>query len=71
MSAMTGSEITSSGFAVGGCSEASHAMRRLVGLQREYRCSAGHEHRSWERLRACPDCGETLAVAVIRRAALV
>jgi hypothetical protein len=40
-------------------------------MQREYRCSAGHEHRSWERLRSCPDCGESLAVAVIRRAALV
>jgi len=45
-------------------------MRRVVGLEREYRCSAGHEHRSWGRLRACPECGEALAVAVIRRAAL-
>jgi hypothetical protein len=45
-------------------------VRRLIGLEREYRCSAGHEHRSWSRLRACPECGERLAVAVIRRAAL-
>jgi hypothetical protein len=46
------------------------AMRRMVGMEREYRCSAGHEHRSWTRLHACPDCGEALAIAVIRRAAL-
>jgi hypothetical protein len=45
-------------------------IRRLVGFEREYRCSAGHEHRSWARLRACPDCGERLTVAVIHRAAL-
>jgi hypothetical protein len=48
----------------------SGAVRRLVGLEREYRCSAGHEHRSWARLRACPECGERLTVAVIHRAAL-
>jgi len=46
-------------------------MRRLVGLQREYRCSSGHQHRSWTRLRSCPECGESLAVAIIRRAALM
>jgi hypothetical protein len=46
-------------------------IRRLVGLEREYRCSVGHEHRSWARLRACPECGEPLTVAVIHRAALV
>ncbi|MGH2963875.1 MAG: hypothetical protein ACRDMH_00625 [Solirubrobacterales bacterium] len=45
-------------------------MRRLVGFEREYRCSAGHEHRSWSRIRSCPECGESLAVAVIRRVAL-
>ncbi len=45
--------------------------RRLVGLERNYECaSCGGEHRSWTRMRACPDCGEHLAVAVIRRAAL-
>jgi len=46
-------------------------MRRLVGLQREYRCSSGHQHRSWTRHWSCPECGESLAVAVIRRAALM
>jgi hypothetical protein len=45
-------------------------VRRLVGFEREYRCSAGHEHRSWARLRACPECDEPLTVAVIHRAAL-
>jgi predicted amidophosphoribosyltransferase len=48
------------------------SARRLVGLERSYECaSCGAEHRSWTRLRSCPDCGEHLAVAVIRRAALV
>jgi len=45
-------------------------VRRLVGFEREYRCSSGHEHRSWVRLRACPECGEPLTVAIIHRAAL-
>jgi DNA-directed RNA polymerase subunit RPC12/RpoP len=46
--------------------------RRLVGFERQYRCSeCGAEHRSWTRMRACPDCGERLAVAVIHRAAVV
>jgi len=45
-------------------------VRRLVGFERQYRCSAGHEHRSWARVRACPECGERLTVAVIHRAAL-
>jgi DNA-directed RNA polymerase subunit RPC12/RpoP len=46
--------------------------RRLVGFERQYRCSeCGGEHRSWTRMRACPDCGERLAVAVIHRAAVV
>jgi len=45
--------------------------RRLIGLERNYECaSCGAEHRSWTRMRACPDCGEHLATAVIRRAAL-
>ena len=45
--------------------------RRLVGLERNYECAGcGAEHRTWTRMRACPDCGEHLAVAVIRRAAL-
>ena len=46
--------------------------RRLVGLERSYSCpSCEAEHRSWTRMRACPDCGEHLAVAVIRRALVV
>jgi hypothetical protein len=46
-------------------------VKRLVGLERSYACgSCGSEHRSWSRLRACPECGEALAVAVIRRAAV-
>lgn len=45
-------------------------VRRLVGFEREYRCSEGHQHRSWARLRACPECDEPLTVAVIHRAAL-
>jgi predicted amidophosphoribosyltransferase len=45
--------------------------RRLVGLERHYRCdSCGGEHRSWSRVRSCPDCGEALTSARIRRAAL-
>jgi hypothetical protein len=51
-------------------SSAARAARRLVGFERNYRCSAGHEHRSWARLRACPECGEQLTVAVIHRAAV-
>ena len=47
-----------------------HEPRRLVGFERQYRCSAGHQHRSWARLRTCPGCGEALTVAVIQRAAL-
>lgn len=44
--------------------------RRLIGLERHYRCRAcGREHRSWERLCACPDCGAAFVSAVIRRAA--
>jgi predicted amidophosphoribosyltransferase len=46
--------------------------KRLIGLERRYACrSCDSEHRSWSRLRACPACGEPLAVAVIRRAAVV
>jgi hypothetical protein len=45
---------------------------RLVGFERQYQCSAcGGEHRSWTRVRACPDCGERLTAAVIHRAAVV
>jgi hypothetical protein len=45
--------------------------KRLIGLERRYACDGcGSEHRSWSRLRACPQCGEPLAVAVIRRAAV-
>jgi hypothetical protein len=67
---MTAPPITSSDIATGGSGAARDSLRRLVGLEREYQCSAGHRHRSWDRLRSCPDCGESLAVAVIRRAAL-
>jgi rubrerythrin len=46
-------------------------VKRLIGLERRYACDGcGTEHRSWSRLRACPGCGEPLAVAVIRRAAV-
>jgi hypothetical protein len=45
--------------------------RRLVGLERHYRCpSCGGEQRSWRRISSCPECGELLAAARIRRAAL-
>jgi DNA-directed RNA polymerase subunit RPC12/RpoP len=45
--------------------------RRLVGFERLYECSGcGSEHRSWARMRSCPECGERLAVAVIHRAAV-
>jgi hypothetical protein len=45
--------------------------KRLIGLERRYECgSCGAEHRSWARMRTCPGCGEHLAVAVIRRAAV-
>ena len=47
------------------------SRRRIVGLERRYRCEAcGSEHRSWERAAACPSCGEAFVAAVIRRAAL-
>ena len=47
------------------------SMRRLVRLQRSYRCATcATEHHSWARLSSCPDCGHSLSVAVIRRAAL-
>jgi DNA-directed RNA polymerase subunit RPC12/RpoP len=47
------------------------SMRRLVRLQRSYWCaSCEAEHHSWARLSSCPDCGRSLSVAVIRRAAL-
>jgi transcription elongation factor Elf1 len=46
-------------------------VRRLVRLQRSYRCpECESEHHSWARLSSCPDCGHSLSVAVIRRAAL-
>jgi hypothetical protein len=46
--------------------------RRLVGFERLYACSeCGSEHRSWARMRSCPDCGERLEIAVIHRAAVV
>ena len=49
----------------------SREARRLVGFERSYRCDGcGHEHRTWSRLQACPDCGETYVAAVIHRAAL-
>ena len=45
--------------------------RRLVGLERQYRCGAcGAERHSWARMAACPDCGEAYVAAVIRRAAI-
>jgi lipopolysaccharide biosynthesis regulator YciM len=45
--------------------------RRLVGLERHYRCQAcGGESHSWKRLRHCPGCGSALGAARIRRAAL-
>ena len=44
--------------------------RRVVGLERSYTCAeCGHRHTSWARLHECPECGERLAIAVIRRAA--
>jgi hypothetical protein len=46
--------------------------RKLVGLERHYRCrSCGEAHRSWSKLRTCPRCGEPLRAARIRRAALL
>jgi DNA-directed RNA polymerase subunit RPC12/RpoP len=43
---------------------------RLIGLERQYRCDGcGHEHRSWSRLRECPDCGQRFFFATILRAA--
>ena len=44
--------------------------RRMVGLERHYRCAGcGVEHESWTRLSGCPDCGQPYRAAVIRRAA--
>jgi hypothetical protein len=62
---------TSPGRSTGEVRSIVRETRRLVGLERQYRCgSCAGEHRSWTPLRSCPDCGERLAVAVIRRAAL-
>jgi rubrerythrin len=44
------------------------ADRRLV---RNYECAGcGAQHRSAARMRSCPECGEHLAVAVIKVASL-
>jgi hypothetical protein len=44
--------------------------RRMVGLERHYRCAGcGAERRSWSRMSSCPDCGRAYVAAVIRRAA--
>ena len=49
----------------------SAAGDRPVRLERNYACDGcGAQHRSASRMRSCPDCGEHLAYAVIRRAAL-
>ncbi len=46
--------------------------KRMVRLQRSYTCpGCTAEHLSWARLDACPDCGHSLVVAVIKRAAFV
>ena len=66
---MTTPPTTFADMATGG-SATRQPIRRVVGFEREYRCPGGHEHRSWGRIRSCPECGEPLAVAVIRRAAL-
>jgi hypothetical protein len=49
----------------------SREARRLVALERQYRCQGcGCERTSWMRIRDCPECGEAFVAAVIRRAAL-
>ena len=49
-----------------------HRARRLLSFQRSYACGGCEtKHQSWARLHACPDCGHSLSVAVIRRVALV
>jgi ribosomal protein L37E len=54
-----------------GSGERATGTKRVIGLERHYRCrGCGREHRSWSRLRSCAACGEALAHAVIRRAAL-
>jgi hypothetical protein len=46
--------------------------RRMVRLQRSYTCpGCDAEHHSWARLSSCSDCGHSLVVAVIKRAAFV
>lgn len=68
---MKKSTITMTGRSLEDVSLVVREARRLVGLERSYSCSGcGSEHRSWTRLPACPDCGDRLRVAVIRRAAL-
>ena len=68
---MKGTRVTSPGRSIREVRAVAREARRLVGLERQYRCaSCASEHRSWTPLRACPDCGERFAVAVIRRAAL-
>ena len=52
-------------------SDSGLTMRRTVRLQRSYTCpGCDSQHDSWARLSSCPDCGHSLSVAVIRRAAL-
>ena len=44
----------------------------MVRLQRSDTCpGCAAEHLSWARLNTCPDCGHSLVVAVIKRAAFV
>ena len=52
--------------------ESNNQARRMVRLQRSYTCpGCAAEHRTWARLSTCPDCGHSLVVAVIKRAAFV
>jgi transcription elongation factor Elf1 len=46
--------------------------RRMVRLQRSYTCpGCAAEYHSWARLSSCSECGHSLVVAVIKRAAFV
>jgi lipopolysaccharide biosynthesis regulator YciM len=62
---------TDTGRSLADPSAVAREARRLVALERQYRCQdCGCERTSWTRIRNCPECGEAFHAAVIRRAAL-
>ena len=67
---MTDTTSTFSGRALRDPAAVVREARRMVGLERHYRCAGcASERSSWSRMSSCPDCGQAYVAAVIRRAA--